>query len=182
MAKDLLCESIPNDHQFILYSEWPKFVYKRAGVLNGKIRNVLPKSLTEGAKYLLIDENNPYEMLTATVDIPLKGSRCFATTMASILSFDDGRTFQFDFPRDAWSQVIIDLLNITASSIFNRRRSGLSAKQRWNGDKAFDYLLSLNGEGDDSKDLPVKGTAEGDLSFDGMGVICIDLFRGYSNP
>lgn len=175
VAKNLLCELIPNDHQFILYSEWPKFEYKRAGVLNGKIRNILPKSVTQGAKYLLIDENTPNEMLTATVDMPLKGSRCFATTIASILSFDDGRTFQFDFPRDTWSQVIIDLLSITASSVFNRRRSGLSAKQRWNGDKAFDYLLSLDGEGDNSKDQSVNGSMEGDSSFDGMGVICIDL-------
>lgn len=160
VANDLLCDSIPNDHQFILYSEWPEFEYKRAGVLNGKRRNVLPKSVTQGAKYLLIDKKSPNTMLTATTDIPLNGSRCFSTTLASILSFDDGRSFQFAFPRDAWSQVIIDLLILSASSMFNRRRSGFSAKQRWNGDKAFDYLLSLDGEGVDSN---------------GMGVICIDL-------
>lgn len=43
-------------HQLELYKRWPEFVYHRAGrFLNGKTRNVCPKTINDGAQYLLID-------------------------------------------------------------------------------------------------------------------------------
>ena len=44
-------------HQLELYRRWPEFTYYRAGFLNGKKRNVLPKTINDGAQYLLIDSN-----------------------------------------------------------------------------------------------------------------------------
>ena len=166
---------IANDHQFVLYSEWPEFEYRRAGVLNGKRRSVLPKTITQGAQYLLIAELNPLELLTATVDRPLNGSKLFARTLAAILSFDAGRTFQVTNPHDDWSQMILDLLRLTATSVFTRRNSGFVGTKRWSGDKAFDYILSLWTQ--DEVKIDEKQTADEDATeaFSGFSVVCIDL-------
>lgn len=166
---------IKRDHQFVLYSEWPEFEYKRAGRLNGKRRSVLPKTLTQGAQYLLIDKAVPYEMFTATVDCPLNGSRCFSSSLASVISFDDGRTFQADYPRDDWSQMILDILRLSAVSVFNRRNSGFKNADRWNGDIAFNYLMNPEEiEGDIG--IVVQNQHEHNIDdYSGVSVICIDI-------
>ncbi len=166
---------IPNDHQYVLYSEWPGFEYKRAGVLNGKRRNILPKTITQGAQYLLIAGREPVELFTATVDRPLNGSTLFSSTLAAILSFDAGRTFQASYPHDDWSQMILDLLRLTASSVFTRRNSGQVRKKRWNRDEAFDYILRLDMlEEEKKEEQDVSGEDEvGTVS--GISVICVDL-------
>jgi len=164
------CERIPKDHQYILYSEWPEFEYKRAGSLNGKKRSILPKTITQGAQYLLIKKNNPRELFTATVDRPLNGSRLLAVTLSSILSYDDGHTFQITRPRDDWSQMILDLLRLSASSLFNRRRGGYRDARRWSGDKAFNFLLSSGAQDLDLSQHNMKGDDAG-----GISIVCVDL-------
>lgn len=168
-------EMIPNDHQYILYSEWPEFEYKRAGsLLNGKTRSVLPKALTQGAEYLLIDERQPINLLTATVDRPLSSSKLFARTLAALLSFDAGRTFQANSSRDDWSQMILDLLRLSASTVFNRHRSGYVEANRWNGDSAFNYISNLEEEDKTDDDTLVLDDRT-DEAHSGIGVICVDL-------
>ena len=163
------CVKILNDHQYILYSEWPEFEYKRAGILNGKKRGVLPKSITQGAQYLLIerdnrDDSSDVRLFTATVDRPLSASMSFAGSL--LLSFNTGRSFQFSRPRDDWSQMILDLLRLSADAKFNRRNSHYVGAQRWNGDSSFLYLLNTK---DTDRELIER------YSPKGMGVICIDL-------
>lgn len=167
--------SIPNDHQYVLYTEWPEFEYKRAGALNGKRRSVLPKTITQGAQYLLIAEAGPIELFTATVDRPLNGSKLFAWTLAAILSFDAGRTFQATNPHDDWSQMILDLLRLTATSVFTHRNSGFVGTKRWNGDDAFDYILGLGAQEEEKqKGQQVLGEDESGR-FSGISVVCVDL-------
>jgi hypothetical protein len=161
-----------DEHQFILYSEWPEFEYRRAGILDGQRRDVLPKTITQGAQYLLIDKNAPEEMLTATVDKSLKGSKLFARLLASVLSFDMGRTFDA-YPVDGWSRMIVDLLWLTANSVFNRRNAGFFNEKRWNGSDAFNFILNSGHQGEVS-DYIDKRVVEND-KVKGMGVICIDL-------
>lgn len=168
-------EMIPNDHQYILYSEWPEFEYKRAGSLNGKIRSVLPKTITQGAQYLLIDESNRLELFTATVDRPLASSKLFARTLAAILSFDAGRTFQANSPRDDWSQMILDLLRISASAVFNRRNSGYVGANRWNGDSAFNYILNPEFEDKRLENFGTYMDVEADEALSGIAVLCVDM-------
>lgn len=170
-----MCTRILTDHQFILYSEWPEFQYKRAGSLNGKTRSILPKTITQGAQYLLIDRISPSEMFTASVDNPLSGSREFAFTLASILSFEEGRTFQVNNPRDDWSQMILDLLCTSAASTFNRRRSGHIAAKRWRGDMAFGFILNPEEPEKEAIDLLKFQDAQNEEDFSGISVICIDL-------
>lgn len=161
-----------DEHQFVLYSEWPEFEYRRAGILDGQRRDVLPKTITQGAQYLLIDKNTPEEMLTATVDKSLKGSKLFARLLASVLSFDMGRTFDA-YPVDGWSRMIVDLLWLTANSVFNRRNAGFFNEKRWNGSDAFDFILNSGRQGVFSDDGD-KRVVENER-VKGMGVICIDL-------
>lgn len=169
-------QKIPQDHQFLLYSEWPEFVYKRAGNLNGKRRSVLPKTITQGAQYLLIKRNdNHADFYTATVDNPLKGSRLFPMTLASIISFDDGRTFQMDNPRDDWSQMIIDVLNILLlpkGAVFNRENAKLYGEKRLRGDFSFRHLL--NNTVTEAEVVQMKREKLGNETY-GFGVICISL-------
>ena len=177
---DVFKTHIPDDHQFILYSRWPEFEYVRAGHLNGVRRSVSPKTITQGAQYLLIDKKNPSAMFTATVDKPLEGTSCFPLTLASVLAFDRGRTIQRNLPRDMWSNVIWDLLKICSSAVFNRRKAGFNKTDRWSGDDAFNFLLY--GRNDD--DMPVIGYEDDNSVKSGMGVICVDLDtdRGQRKP
>lgn len=171
------CTSLSGDHQFVLYSEWPEFEYKRAGVLNGKRRSVLPKTITQGAQYLLIAEKSPIELYTATVNRSLNGSKLFAMTLASIISFDAGRTFQVNNPRDHWSQMILDLLRMTASSVYTRRNSGFVGAIRWKGDEAFDYILNgrlQNNNDINNKTLLLTNENSKDNNS-GINVVCVDL-------
>lgn len=162
---------VPEDHQFILYSEWPTFKYVRAGILNGCCRNIRPKTITQGAEYLLIDNNFPSRMFTATVNNPLEATTPFACSLASVLAFDRGRTFQVVYPRDRWSQMIMDLLRISANAVFNRKRSDHVKTNRWTGDAAFTYLL--NKENENEIFYVENNDEKGYLS--GVSTICVDL-------
>lgn len=167
---NVLRTTVPNDHQFLLYSQWPAFEYVRAGNLNGVIRSVSPKTITQGAQYLLIDKKHPSEMFTATVDIPLEGTTCLPCALASVLAFDRGRAIKMH-TFDNWSNVIWDLLSISSSAVFNRRRAGYNNEPRWSGDNAFHFLLSQG----ENNDIPVIGGLDEEGKPTGFGVICVDL-------
>lgn len=167
-------QQIPNDHQYILYSEWPEFEYKRAGHLNGKVRSVLPKTITQGAQYLLIDASSRITLFTATVDRPLEGSKLFANTLAAIMSFDAGRTFDVTYHRDDWSQMILDLLNLSAISIFNRRKAGYSKAPRWSGEDVFNFIINPD-EPNCGKINMIPNRSENANEESGISIICIDI-------
>lgn len=158
--------TIPQDHQYVLYSEWPEFKYHRAGVLNGKRRSVTPKTMTQGAQYLLIDKKRPCDMFTATVNDVLEASSCLPFSIASVLSFDEGRTFEVKWPREMWSQMIIDLLSLAGTSTFTRKKAIGSKLPRFYWSSFFDCIVKS------SMDTQIL---ENNDCANGMGVICIDL-------
>lgn len=170
-TNDVLNTYIPNDHQFLLYSQWPEFEYVRAGALNGVRRSIYPKTITQGAQYLLIDKNRPPMMLTAPVNRPLEGTTCFASTLSSVIAFERGRTFQAGYPRDMWSEMIWDLLKVACNAVFNRRNSGYKGVDRWTGDRVFSFLTQ-NELHDDV--LIVDMQDEEGLSS-GVSLIAVDL-------
>ena len=168
---DVFNTHIPTDHQFILYSKWPVFEYVRAGHLNGIRRSVSPKTITQGAQYLLIDKKYPSDMFTAPVDNPLQGTTCLPCALSSVIAFDRGRTFHDGYPRDMWSNVIWDLLKISASAVFNRRQAGFRNADRWTSNDAYNFLLD-EGLNDDMAFVDAKDDT-GNSS--GVSVICVDL-------
>ena len=159
-----------DQHQYILYTKWPKFEYRRAGRLNGISRSVSPKTITPGAQYLLIDEQHnaahwhyPVTFWCAKADNPLEASDCLATTILQLIEFQTGRPFVAKgYNIDHWSKMIWDLLDLSTKSIFNRRRSGYKNCSRSYGDM-ISYLTTINNE---------DNLARGEEN--GISIICIE--------
>lgn len=133
--------SLTDTHQLRLYKEWPKFKYERAGVMNGTVRSISPKTITPGAQYLLINEvNQSYPFLFSTFwcakpnDV-LVASNSLAHKLIDLIEFQTGRPFA---PRkgniDQWSKMIWDLLKISSNAVFNRRNAGFKSCNRTSGD------------------------------------------------
>lgn len=159
-----------DQHQYTLYTEWPKFEYHRAGRLNGISRSISPKTITPGAQYLLIDEQHnaghrhyPATFWCAKADNPLEASNCLATTVLQLIEFQTGRPFVAKSRNiDHWSQMIWDLLDLSTNSAFNRRRNGFRNCPRNSGD-IITYLTTINNEEE------LGGIEEG-----GISIICIE--------
>ena len=125
-------------HQLLLYTKWPKFIYRRAGDrLNGRERSIIPKTITSGAQYLLIDENgtscHPYWDTMFWCAMPADvfvASKSFALQLLDFIEFQTGRSFVKDVPKDSWSQMIWDLLEVSFSSVFNKRKNGYANASR----------------------------------------------------
>lgn len=145
------------DHQLVLYTKWPLFKYQRAGRLNGKRRSIHPKSSTPGAQYLLIDESvsshccycpiccSPVLFYTSPSSSIIQASHCFAWTLVDFLEFHTGKPFvQKHRGRiDDWSLLIWDLLEISVTSIFNRKNAGYSSTKRFSGN-VMNFILTNN--------------------------------------
>lgn len=121
------------EHQLKLYKEWPTFKYKRAGILNGTIRNIVPKSINIGAQYLMMKAPYDDEKLYGCA-IPSKtivfGNK-LSQTILSLLEFSTGRAFDYKHPvDDDWTNMIWDLIDIARTTKFNRRNSGIVGKDR----------------------------------------------------
>lgn len=131
-------------HQLELYKRWPEFVYYRAGrFLNGKKRNICPKTINDGAQYLLIDVNpytngldgdtDKYPMGCAIPDQLLRIDDKFTREVINFLKFKSGRTFEdHSAITEDWSQMIWDLLYIACSSCSRRKNVGLDRFPREN--------------------------------------------------
>lgn len=124
-----------DEHQLKLYSEWPEFVYLRAGSLNGTKRNIQPKTLNDGGQYMLID-NHPVRGLSGlpgTFPIgcsspgkTLSLNNDFATELIDFLKFKSGRPFEADSAKssDDWTKMVWDLLQITRDKASKRKNIG----------------------------------------------------------
>lgn len=129
-------------HQLELYREWPEFTYYRAGSLNGEKRNILPKTINDGAQYLLID-NNPltngiysgkgmFPMGCSVPDDILRINDSLSKELINLLKFKSGRTFDSNpyATKDDWSKMIWDLLRIAGSKSSKRKNAKLGSFPR----------------------------------------------------
>ena len=157
-------------HQLALYTKWPKFRYRRAGILNGQERSICPKTVSTGAQYLLIDENfaTPnmpvrWTFWCATPDDVLSASHSLAFQIVDLIEFQTGRPFiekrQY---MDHWSKMIWDLIDISASACFNRRPAGYRNQPRCAGN-----IINLLTEG-----VPFVNNNNDDIS--GVSVLYIE--------
>lgn len=130
-------------HQLELYKKWPEFEYHRAGKLNGETRNILPKTITTGAQYLLIN-NNPatnglngnkkcVPMRCSLPDDILYTDKSFSDEIIDFLAFRTGRLFDdFSVKSDDWSKMIWDLLEMAKGVCSRRKNLGMSWFSREN--------------------------------------------------
>lgn len=131
-------------HQLELYKQWPEFTYYRAGYLNGKRRNILPKTINDGAQYLLMDTNpmtngeygfrGTFPMGCAVPDEILYVNDSLANELTNLLKFKSGRTVDSDPYRtkDGWSKMIWDLLSLSAATISKRKNARIDSFYRRN--------------------------------------------------
>lgn len=139
-----------DQHQLKLYSDWPLFVYKRAGRLNGVKRDILPKTINDGAQYLLIDDNPVYGLSGMPGTFPM-GCATPAKTLSinsdltneiiDFLKFKSGRAFEQNpsTTKDDWTKMIWDLLDVTKAKASKRKNAGLTSFPRQSTNK-FDGL------------------------------------------
>lgn len=129
-------------HQLELYRNWPEFTYYRAGFLNGKKRNILPKTISDGAQYLLIDSNpltngicfgkGMFPMGCAVPDDNLCINDSLSRELINLLKFKSRRTID-DNPystEDGWSKMIWDLLRIAAFKYSKRKNARVKSFPR----------------------------------------------------
>lgn len=131
-------------HQLELYKRWPEFTYLRAGRLNGEKRNIQPKTINDGAQYLLIDNNpltngllgdaNTFPMGCAIPDSILKIDDSFSNEIINFLKFKAGRTVDSEYyaTNDDWSKMIWELLFITRAKCTKRKNAGITSMPREN--------------------------------------------------
>lgn len=131
-------------HQLELYKKWPEYTYLRAGSLNGKRRNIVPKSINTGAQYLLIDDNpltngffggtDMFPMGCAMPDDILYINDSFSRELINFFKFKSGRTFDRNpyETEDDWSKMIWDLLKIASSKTSKRKNARLTSFPRSN--------------------------------------------------
>ena len=134
----------PEEHQLKLYKEWPEFTYHRAGKLNGQKRDILPKTINDGAQYLLID-NNPlsnglcgvpgtFPIGCAVANNTLVLNNSLADEIFDFLKFKSGRAFErlHTGLKDDWSKMIWDLMTMSKSIASHRNNAGLKSFPRAN--------------------------------------------------
>lgn len=162
MSRSPVVAVSPSDrHQLTLYTEWPEFSYGRADALNGHMRDILPKTLHDGAQYLLID-NHPvfglsgrpgtFPMGCAIPSQVLSLDNDLATELVDFLKFKSGRTIEADgkLTKDHWTRLIFDMLEITKKKASKRNNSGLKSFPRLKTDEYDGCCYFLPGKGVES--------------------------------
>ena len=124
------CETTPyivnksEEHQLRLYEKWPTFKLYRAGMFTGAVIDIQPKTINPGAQYLLLQ--SPYKegkkVCSAYPDKELVPEKRLSNQIIDLMRFFTGRTFRMeDHKNDDWSKLIMYLLEIGATSHYNRR-------------------------------------------------------------
>lgn len=143
-----------NDTQLELYENWPKFKYLRANHLTGKQRDIFPKTITQGAKYLLIDpspvntfgSNRTFTYGCGNANKVVSLNTELSSEIISFLQFGLGRTVDnIGNITEDWSQMIWDLLSVTKNKMTKRKNMGLGSFPRQNT-SSFDgcHFMNIN--------------------------------------
>lgn len=154
-TKSTVLVSSADEHQLKLYSEWPVFKYKRAGKLNGITRDILPKTIHDGAQYLLIesrpvfwfsDHSGSYPMGCAIPAKTLSINNSFTIELIDFLKFKSGRAFEENpfTTDDDWTKLVWDILKVTKDKVSKRRNSRLMQFPRQVTSNLDGYCFFIN--------------------------------------
>lgn len=181
-GNNIVSLSKPELIQLELYEKWKKFEYQTPKELKGESRNILPKSISSGAKYLLINSNDTQataDFRSAVAGQELVSGMCLASELIGFLTFNFGRLFEENknSTQDDWSKMIWDLLSLTNN--FTKRSSGF---KRSTGTRVNNAQLIVNQVGDSNFTSPVVGNYgdnsvnyfEGD-DFHGISTFIIEI-------
>lgn len=181
-------ESIsPTDTQLKLYKEWPVFTYVSPARLISRIhienptcggkRDVLPKTINIGAKYMIV-ESNPDNIITAVADERLTKDTSLAFELVRFLTFSSGRTFEHDYSgnnRDDWTNIIWDLIKEAKHAKFTRTNSDLVNQPRGNETPIYSLNGNLNNSFFFSDNIINLHNDSPKSKLEGVSVIAIEL-------
>jgi hypothetical protein len=131
------------EHQLVLYNSWPAFSYVLPASLASQRRDIQPKAIHAGARYLLLENDegmSPPRGFRSTspawVALPYKalhGRESLAQVLTRMLWLGGGRAFQ-DLPAtEDWSRTVWDLLRSSFGTAFKRRNIGVDGIERLAG-------------------------------------------------
>ncbi|MCH6236666.1 hypothetical protein [Cognataquiflexum rubidum] len=138
ISKSLISKvSTGDQHQLELYTKWPQFTYKSAGTLNRQTRDVLPKTINDGAQYLMIDDHPFYGLsghpgtFPMGCEVPAKILNLdnrLSDELVDFIKFKSGRIVENDptSTKDDWTRMIWDLLEIAKEVSSKRKNIGIS--------------------------------------------------------
>ncbi len=75
--------------------------------------------------------------------------------------------------------MILDLLNLSAISTFNRKKSGHIKESRLKGGEVFDFIINKAGEFDNTTEFTQYINNHTDDAIKSLGVICVDYGESY---
>lgn len=126
-------------HQLQLYLKWPDFTYMRAGRLTGEKRGILPKTINDGAQYLLIDTNRSsylksrfglsrFPFLTCAIpNQKLIKNNSLSDELVDFMKFKAGRIIENDpkITKDDWTKMVWEMIDIAKSKASKRKNMGI---------------------------------------------------------
>ena len=177
--------------QMELYQTWPNFTIP--SVTADFEYDVRPKAITPGAQYLCISpmSDSKYRLLFHSLpatEIELYNQYTFGYFISNFIDWQNGRPISLaeDKMKDAWSEFIWQLIDVSMDSYFKRRNVGLENVPR-TSDQFFSFILRNSETTDDIENMvqfiiknnkEIKSTGNGD---DGFSILFIDLDGDHVN-
>jgi hypothetical protein len=128
------------DPQLQLFSGWPPFEFVTGGLAPG-IRNLNEKG--RGSRYALVLSGQAYpEQILWADQCPwaaspamqrLTANRSLAGLLGDILLGKEGRPVKLGTPKDDWSKMILELLEVTGRKTYKRKNINRGDTQRLSG-------------------------------------------------
>lgn len=166
--------------QLELYQTWPNFVIP--SVTANTVYDVRPKAITPGAQYLCISPtfDSKYRLLFHSLpatEIELYNQYTLGYFISSFIDWQNGRPISpvDDKIKDAWSEFIWQLIDVSMDSYFKRSNVGLENEPR-TSDRFFSLMMSDSETTDDieymsqfiinaNKEMKSAGNGDGGFSI-----------------
>lgn len=127
--------------QLYLYEHWPIFQL----TTNGGTYDIMPKTVTPGAQYGLIQDGNNSPCFSCVIPsnpLLLSKTGSFARLLINLMRWQTGRPFTLDLQNvDDWSRFITHLITVSLKKSYSRKTIG-----RINAPRGTDLLSFLNEE------------------------------------
>lgn len=171
--------------QMELYQTWPNFIIP--SVTANTVYDVRPKAITPGAQYLCISStfDSKYRLLFHSLpatEMELYNQYTLGYFISSFIDWQNGRPISLadDKKKDAWSEFIWQLINVSMDSYFKRSNVGLENEPR-TSDRFFSLMVSDSETTDDIESVSqiiinankeMKSAGNGD---EGFSILFIDI-------
>lgn len=162
--------------QLHVYEDWPElYLGQTAGV--GKKFDIMPKTITPGAQYLFVNDDNPLRFTLAAPEKTMSTDGLgYSRFLCDFINWNTGRPIarQDRADEDAWSSFIWAMLQDIKNKLFTRSRAGFpkGAGQRMPSALRDVFSLQQNMSSEKIEDILLRPNS-GDER--GLGLLFIDV-------